>query len=122
MTRRLGASGALLVLMAISAKPAAAAGEELKVCLNEDLPPLSVHHRGGPDSGFDVALAQAVALKLGPPLRIQWFESKLDEDSSPALEANAPLSDGPRALVRSYALTQCSLVVPRPQTAKLAHL
>jgi ABC-type amino acid transport substrate-binding protein len=119
MTRRLATSGALLVLMAISAKPAAAAGEELKVCLNEDLPPLSVHHRGGPDSGFDVALAQAVALKLGRPLRVQWFESKLDEDSSPALEANALLSDGRCSLVGSYALTKDSLVTPGAKTAKL---
>jgi len=113
------ASAAMLVLVAISAKPATAAGEELKVCLNEDLPALSVHHRGAPDSGFDVALAQAVALKLGRPLRIQWFGSKLDEDSSPALEANALLSDGRCSLVGGYALTKDSLIVPGVKTAKL---
>jgi len=75
--------------------------------------------RGGPDSGFDVALAQAVALKLGRPLKVQWFESKLDEDSSPALEANALLSDGRCSLLGSYALTRDSLVVPGAKTAKL---
>ena len=87
-------------------RPAAhAADEPLKVCLDEDLPPLSVHQQGKPDSGFDVALAQAIADRLGRPLKIQWFESKLDEDSSPALEANALLSDGRCSLVGGYALT-----------------
>ena len=98
---------------------ARAADELLKVCLDENLPPLSVHHRGKPDSGFDVALAQAIAERLGRPLKIQWFESKLDEDSSPALEANALLSDGRCSLVGGYALTKDSLVVPGVKTAKL---
>ena len=99
--------------------PAAADDNTLSVCLNEDLPPLSVHHRGKPGSGFDVDLAQAVAKELGRPLRIQWFESKLDEDSSPALEANALLSDGRCALLGSYTFTSDALVVPGLKTAKL---
>ena len=106
-------------LLAGSAQPAAAAEEALRICLDEDLPPLSAHHKGKPDSGFDVALAQAIAKELGRPLVIQWFESKLDEDSSPALEANALLSDGRCALVGSYAFTRDSLVVPGVKTAKL---
>jgi ABC-type amino acid transport substrate-binding protein len=110
---------AAALFLAISAMPAAAAGEPLKVCLDEDLPPLSLHRRGKPDSGFDVALAQAVAARLGRPLKIQWFESKLDEDSSPALEANALLSDGRCSLVGSYVLTKDSLVVPGVKTAKM---
>jgi ABC-type amino acid transport substrate-binding protein len=104
--------------MTIVAMPAAA-GDVLRVCLDEDLPPLSVHHRGQPASGFDVALAQAIAEKLGRSLEIQWFESKLDEDSSPALETNALLSDGRCSLVGGYALTTDSLVVPGLKTAKL---
>ncbi|WP_245286934.1 transporter substrate-binding domain-containing protein [Bradyrhizobium sp. Tv2a-2] len=99
--------------------PATASDEVLKICLDEDLPPLSLHRRGAPDSGFDVALAQAMAKELNRPLQIQWFESKLDEDSSPALEANALLSDGRCALMGSYALTKDSLVVPGVKTAKL---
>ena len=91
----------------------------MKVCLDENLPPLSMHQRGKPDSGFDVTLAQAVAGRLGRPLKIQWFESKLDETSSPALEANALLSDGRCALVGSYVLTRDSLMVPGVKTAKL---
>jgi ABC-type amino acid transport substrate-binding protein len=106
-------------LMAVPDARAAADGEALKVCLNEDLPPLSMHHHGKPGAGFDVALAEAVAKELGRPLAIQWFESKLDEDSSPALEANALLSDGQCALIGSYALTRDSLVVPGVRTAKL---
>jgi ABC-type amino acid transport substrate-binding protein len=105
--------------MAVATLTAAAADETLRVCLDEDLPPLSVHHRGAPDSGFDVTLAEAIAQKLGRPLKIQWFESKLDEDSSPALEANALLSDGRCSLVGGYALTKDSLVVPGVKTAKL---
>jgi ABC-type amino acid transport substrate-binding protein len=108
-----------MTLIAFCAMPAYGADNVLRVCLDEDLPPLSVHHRGAPDSGFDVALAAAVAQKLGRPLEIQWFESKLDEDSSPALEANALLSDRRCSLVGSYALTKDSLVVPGVKTAKL---
>ena len=115
----LAASGATVLLMAASAIPAIAADDVLKVCLDEDLPPLSSHHQGAADRGFDVALAEAVAGRLGRSLKIQWFESKLDEDSSPALEANALLSDDRCALVGSYALTKDSLVVPGVKTAKL---
>jgi ABC-type amino acid transport substrate-binding protein len=110
------AVAAALLAMATTAR---AAEDPLKVCLDENLPPLSLHQRGKPDSGLDVALAQAVAGRLGRPVKIQWFESKLDESSSPALEANALLSDGRCALVGSYALTNDSLKAPGVKTAKL---
>ena len=110
---------AVAAVLLATATAAHAAEEPLKVCLDENLPPLSLHQRGKPDSGFDVALAQAVADRLGRPFKIQWFESKLDESSSPALEANALLSDGRCALVGSYALTNDSLKVPGVKTAKL---
>ncbi|MDA9463598.1 transporter substrate-binding domain-containing protein [Bradyrhizobium sp. CCBAU 53415] len=101
------------------ASVALAADDPLKICLDEDRPPLSMHHRGKPDAGFDVLLAKAMAERLGRPLAIQWFESRLDEDSSPQLEANALLSDGRCSLVGGYALTQDSLVVPGMKTARL---
>ena len=107
------------ILLALAATAARAAEEPLKICLDEDRPPFSAHHRGKPDTGFDVALAQAIADRLGRPLNIQWFESKLDEDSSPALEANALLSDGRCALVGGYAFTKDSLVAPGLKTARL---
>jgi ABC-type amino acid transport substrate-binding protein len=119
MRATLAASVAAVLLMAVATMTAATADDVLKVCLDQDLPPLSAHHRGVPDRGFDVALAQAVAERLGRSLKIQWFESKLDEDSSPALEANALLSDGRCSLVGSYAFTKDSLVVPGVKTAKL---
>lgn len=115
MKGRLVVTAALLAM----ATTAHATDDPLKVCLDENLPPLSLHQRGKPDSGFDVALARAVAERLGRPLRIQWFESKLDESSSPALEANALLSDGRCGLVGSYVFTRDSLVVPGIKTAKL---
>ena len=112
-------SGAAALLVAVATMTPARAENVLKICLDENLPPLSVHHRGAPDRGFDVTLAEAIAERLGRPLKIQWFESKLDEDSSPALEANALLSDGRCTLVGSYALTEDSLTVPGVKTAKL---
>jgi ABC-type amino acid transport substrate-binding protein len=112
-------SGAAALLVAMAATTVARAEDVLKICLDENLPPLSVHHRGAPDRGFDVTLAQAIAERLGRSFKIQWFESKLDEDSSPALEANALLSDGRCSLVGGYALTKDSLVVPGVKTAKL---
>ena len=117
--RVLRAVQATILLLAVSPTPAAAAGDVLKICLDENLPPLSEHRRGEPDRGFDVALAQRVAAQLDRPLEIQWFGSKLDDDTSPALETNALLSDGRCALVGSYPLTQDSLVVPGVKTAKL---
>ncbi|ULK99462.1 transporter substrate-binding domain-containing protein [Bradyrhizobium sp. I71] len=112
-------SVAAILLAAPLGASAAAAEDPLKICLDEDRPPLSMHRKGKPDAGFDVLLAQAVAERLRRPLVIQWFESRLDEDSSPQLEANALLSDGRCSLVGSYALTQDSLVVPGMKTARL---
>lgn len=117
--RRWLAGWGVAAILAASAMAARAADEPLKVCLDEDRPPLSVHHKGKPDFGFDVLLAQAIAERLGRPLKIQWFESRLDEDSSPQLEANALLSDGRCSLVGGYALTTDSLVKPGMKTARL---
>ncbi|MFC5321103.1 substrate-binding periplasmic protein [Bradyrhizobium oligotrophicum] len=110
-------AAAFLILAASTA--ARAADDVLRICLDENLPPLSVHHRGKPGAGFDVLLGQAIAERLGKTLEIQWYESKLDEDSSPALEANALLSDGRCSLLGSYAFTQDGLVAPGVKTAKL---
>ena len=57
MRNWLAASGVAILLTAMAAMAAAAADDVLKVCLDEDLPPLSAHRRGTPDRGFDVALA-----------------------------------------------------------------
>ena len=60
----------------------------LRVCLNEELPPFSVRSKDG-GSGFDLLMAQALAKRLDRGLTVQWYESKLDEDASTAIEANA---------------------------------
>src|SRR5262249_23465350 len=108
-----------LATTAVLAAPAACAADSLRVCLDENQPPLSAQPRGKAATGFDVVLAEAIAERLGRPLQIQWFESKLDEDSSPQLEANALLSDGRCALLGGYAFTRDSLVVPGVKTARL---
>ena len=99
------ATWSVAALLSAVASVALAADDPLKICLDENRPPLSMHHRGKPDAGFDVLLAQAVAERLGRTLAIQWFESKLDEDSSLLFVANALLSDGRCSLVGGYALT-----------------
>ena len=109
----------IAAILVAAATVAHAADDSLRICLDEDRPPLSVHHRGKPGSGFDVLLAEAIAERMGRPVAIQWFESKLDEDSSPQLEANALLSDGRCSLVGGYALTRDSLVVPGMKSARL---
>ena len=118
MIRRLACWAAAFIISAASTA-ALAADDVLRICLDENLPPLSAHHRGTPGAGFDVLLGQAIAERLGKTLEIQWYESKLDEDSSPALEANALLSDGRCSLLGSYAFTQDGLVAPGVKTAKL---
>src|SRR3954466_815327 len=117
--RRWLAVWSIAAILAAAAAAARAADDPLKICLDEVRPPLSVHHKGRRGSGSGVRLAQAIADRPGRPLTIQWFESKLDEDSSPQLEANALLSDGRCSLVGGYALTTDSLVKPGMKTARL---
>ena len=90
----------------------------LRVCLNEDLPPFSVRNKEG-GAGFDFLIAQALAKRLGQRLTVQWYESKLDEDSSSAIEANALLSDGRCDLLAGYPLVKDALGKPGLETARL---
>jgi ABC-type amino acid transport substrate-binding protein len=106
----------LALALALLAAPAFAAAD-LKVCLNEAAPPYSFRAHGG--GGFDLSVAKALAGRLDRALDVRWFESKLDEDSSSELEANALLSDGVCDLVAGYPLTEDSLERPGAQTAKL---
>jgi ABC-type amino acid transport substrate-binding protein len=90
----------------------------LRVCLNEDLPPYSVRH-GKDGAGFDYLIAESLAKRLGKQLAVQWFESKLDEDSSTRIEANALLSDGRCDLLGGYPLVKDELGKPGLETARL---
>jgi ABC-type amino acid transport substrate-binding protein len=94
------------------------AQETLRVCLDENVPPYSVRH-GREASGFDVAVAAALAKRLGKSLVVQWFESKVDTDSSTTLAANALLSDGRCQLVAGYPLIKEALGKPGGETARL---
>jgi Bacterial extracellular solute-binding proteins, family 3 len=90
----------------------------LRVCLNEELPPYSVRH-GDTGNGFDFLISEALAKRLGRRLAVQWFEAKLDEDSSSAIEANALLSDGRCELLAGYPLTKDTLSKPGFETARM---
>ena len=97
--------------------PARAEGT-LRVCLEENLPPLS-SRRGKEAQGFAVAVAQSVARRVGRTFAIQWFESKLDSDSNPAQQANALLSDGRCELLAGYPLFTSALGDSQAERSKL---
>ncbi len=90
----------------------------LRVCPNENVPPFSVRNKEG-GAGFDVLIAQALAKRLGRPLAVQWYESKLDADASTAIEANALLSDGRCDLFAGYPLMKDALGKPGLETARM---
>jgi ABC-type amino acid transport substrate-binding protein len=109
---------AALAALMLGAMPAAQAQDALRVCLDENVPPYSVRDgRGG--SGFDLAVAEALAQRLGKRLAVQWFESKVDTDSSTTLAVNALLSDGRCQLVAGYPLIRNALGKPGAATARL---
>lgn len=90
----------------------------LRVCLNEDVPPYSVRH-GNAGTGYDLLIAEAIAKRLGQSLAVQWFESKLDLDSSSAIEANALLSDRRCDLLAGYPLVKDGLGKPGAETGRI---
>jgi ABC-type amino acid transport substrate-binding protein len=90
----------------------------LRVCLNEELPPFSVRTKDG-GAGFDFAIAQSLAQRLKRTFAVQWYETKLDEDASATVEANALLSDGRCDLVAGYPLVKDALGKPGLETARL---
>ena len=116
MKRRLVAVAAALLATATAVH---AAEDPLKFCLDENLPPLSMHQRGKPDSGFDVTLAQAVADRLAGRSRSNG--SKASSTKARA-RPSKPMPCSPTAAARWSAATSSpsdSLVVPGVKTAKL---
>ena len=98
---------------------APARGEEaLRVCLDANVPPWSVYH-GTKGGGFDLAVADALAKRLGQTLAVQWFETKLDLDSSTTLAVDALLSDRRCRLVGGYPLVESALGTPGMKSARL---
>jgi ABC-type amino acid transport substrate-binding protein len=109
------AAGAALLLVGAQLAHAA---DALTVCLDEDIP-LYSRHKGAEGEGFVVAVSRAIAERLGRPLKIQWFETKIDPDDSSVLGANALLSDGRCELVGGYPLVRDALGKPGIPTARM---
>jgi ABC-type amino acid transport substrate-binding protein len=118
VTRRSPAALALALLACAASSPAVSGEEALRVCLDAKVPPWSFHDRSH-SGGFDAAVADAVAKRLGRKLTLRWFETKLDQDFSTALAANALLSDGVCQLVGGYPLFESALVEPGVKFARL---
>ncbi len=108
--------GCVAVVLGIGSP--AVAGTPLRVCLQADDPPLSSRD-SGTASGFDVALSRMIAERLGRPLAIQWFTTRVDPDSNPPTEDDALLSDGHCELVAGYPLIADGLGRPRAQAGTL---
>lgn len=116
---KLGMMTALLgAALAIAIAGPAAADDTLRVCLNEEVPPYSYHH-GDKAGGFDLAVAEAVAKRLGRTLSIQWYETEIDVDSSFTVQANALLSDGRCQLIAGYPSYRAGLGKPQVETGRL---
>ena len=78
-----GMFAAALLVVAGLAEPAC--GEEvLRVCLDANVPQWSVYE-GAKGGGFDWAVADMVANRIGRQLALQWFETKSDPDDSTTL-------------------------------------
>ncbi|HQT75801.1 MAG TPA: transporter substrate-binding domain-containing protein [Rhodopila sp.] len=90
----------------------------LTVCMQQNDPPLSLR-AGNRPAGFDLVLSDIVARRLGRELRIQWFVSRDDPDTSLPKDADALLSDGRCQLVAEYPLTEGTLAPPRSPVARL---
>jgi len=102
--------------------PRVHAADRLTVCLEEHNPPYSdkrAFQRSG-SGGFDLAVANAVARRLGRDLSVRWFEleSLPDEDSTPSHEINALLSAHLCDLAGGYALFASALGQPPVPTAR----
>jgi ABC-type amino acid transport substrate-binding protein len=111
----------LAVLLAWPTAPTLAqapAQAPLTVCMQQNDPPLSLRAGDAP-SGFDFALAQVIAERLGRDLHVQWFVSRDDPDASMTGDTHALLSDGRCQLMAEYPLTTGTLESPRSPAAKL---
>lgn len=86
----------------------ARAEADLTVCLQRNDPPLSAN-RDGQASGFDLALSDTIAHRLGRTLHVQWFVSRDDPDSNLVKDTQALLSDGRCQLMAEYPLTDDTL-------------
>jgi ABC-type amino acid transport substrate-binding protein len=120
MTQRaVGLAAAALLLGASIAAHATAPPRSLRVCLDRNNGLNSTQRGRDAGSGFDLAMARALARRLGRRLVVRWFSYDEDLDAVPAREVNALLSAGVCDLVGGYALGADSLGKPNVREALL---
>lgn len=102
----------------LAAATGVAAAQALTVCMAEDNPPLS-YRAQSQDRGLDVRVAQAVAEELGRPLKVVFFESKYEHESTLSHEVNALLSSGVCDMASGFALIASDLGPPSRPTARV---
>jgi ABC-type amino acid transport substrate-binding protein len=93
------------------------AQDPLAVCVAEGNVPYAARAKGAA-SGFDVALAAAIAARLQRPLKLLWYEVELEKETTPSLEVNALLSAGLCELAAGYVLYEPALGAPAAATAR----
>lgn len=113
------AAVALLLGAAVAAHAAETQPRNLRVCLDRNNGLNSTQRGHDAGSGFDLAMARAVARRLGRRLVVRWFSYDEDLDAVPAREVNALLSAGVCELVGGYALAADALGKPSVPAALL---
>ena len=97
---------------------AGVSAQALTVCMADDNPPLSYRAKDE-DRGLDVRVAQAVADELKRPLKVVFFESKYEHESTLSHEVNALLSSGVCDMASGFALLASDLGPPSRPTARV---
>jgi membrane-bound lytic murein transglycosylase MltF len=96
----------------------AAAEAPFTVCMAEDNAPLSYAVKREP-RGLDVAIARATAQRLGRPLKVVFFESEYEKESSLAHEVAALLSAGVCQAVSGFPLLASDLGAPTRASSRV---
>jgi ABC-type amino acid transport substrate-binding protein len=118
ITARLACAAACVLLCAAAAADSPA---PLKICMADGDAPLSYRVSGEP-RGLDVALAQAIASEASRPLKVVFFESEFERESTLANEVNALLSSDVCDLATGFALFASDLGAPgRPRARTPSH-
>ena len=114
------ASTIILAGLLLGAAPLRAA-PDLAVCLEKNSAPYSFKH-GAAAGGFDLAVAAAVAKRLGRTLTVQWFTIPAQPDTDkppPSTVEDALLSDGKCQLIGGFPLSVNALAKPPVATSRL---
>ena len=116
---RLGPLASLLASLVLIS-PVAKAAEPLRICLDEQCAAVFLQ-AGARTGGFDLALAQAIADKLGRALSVQWFEAEDQPEKGKDTKTGvaALLADRRCDLAGAYPLLTDSLAGSLPQEARL---